>query len=270
MDQFRRGDLTFDVRDGGPPDGEAVVLLHGFPQDGSSWSQVEPLLQAAGLRTLAPDQRGYSPGARPVGRRAYLTSKLADDVLALLDAAGLASAHVVGHDWGGAVAWTLAGNHPERVTSLTVLSTPHPAAMLRAMRTSTQGLKSWYMGALQVPWVPEQVLPRILTPMLKRSGLPVDAAAYAGGRFSTPESLRGPVNWYRAMPFSLRTPQHRSTVPTTFVWGRNDAFLGRAAAEATASYVAADYRFVELDANHWLPETHAAEVAELILQRASS
>src|SRR4051794_39933297 len=122
MERFARAGLTFDLRDGGPADGQPVVLLHGFPQDSTCWADVEPALHAAGLRTLAPDQRGYSPGARPPGRSAYRITEPAADVLALLDEAGLASAHIVGHDWGAAVAWALAGRHPERVRSLTVLS----------------------------------------------------------------------------------------------------------------------------------------------------
>jgi pimeloyl-ACP methyl ester carboxylesterase len=267
MEQFRRPGLTFDVRDGGPPDGEAVVLLHGFPQDSASWALIEPPLHDAGLRTLAPDQRGYSPGARPVGRRAYTTSELADDIIALLDAAFVTAAHVVGHDWGGAVAWTLAGSHPERLRTLTVLSTPHPAAMARSLRTSTQALRSWYMGVAQVPWVPEHLLPRIMRPMLTRSGLPAASAERYAARFATPENVRGPVSWYRALPLSVRAPAHRVTVPTTYVWGRHDAFLGRTAAELTANFVAAPYRFVELDANHWLPETQAPDVARLILEQ---
>jgi pimeloyl-ACP methyl ester carboxylesterase len=268
--QFHRGALTFDVRDGGPPEGEAVVLLHGFPQDSTSWTGVEPVLHAAGLRTLAPDQRGYSPGARPRGRRAYTSDELADDVLALIDEAGLASAHVVGHDWGGAVGWTLAGRNPERVRSLTVLSTPHPGAMKRAWTSSTQGLKSWYMLAIQVPLGPELVIPRTLVPMLVRTGLARDRAEHYAQRMAEPGALTAALNWYRGLPFSLRSPQHRSKVPTTYIWGRRDPFLGRAAAEATAAYVTSDYRFVEVDGGHWLPETHAEQVGALIVERAAS
>ena len=109
MDSFRRDGLTFDVRDAGPRDGEPVVLLHGFPQDSAAWDRVAPALHQHGLRTLAPDQRGYSPMARPRGRAHYRLRETVGDVLALLDAAGLESAHVVGHDWGGIVAWGLAG-----------------------------------------------------------------------------------------------------------------------------------------------------------------
>jgi pimeloyl-ACP methyl ester carboxylesterase len=108
VDSFRRDGLTFDVRDAGPPDGEPVVLLHGFPQDSAAWDQVSPALHQAGLRTLAPDQRGCSPMARPRGRGRYRLRETTADVLALLDAAGLERAHVVGHDWGGMVAWALA------------------------------------------------------------------------------------------------------------------------------------------------------------------
>jgi pimeloyl-ACP methyl ester carboxylesterase len=270
MDRFQRAGMTFDVRDGGPVDGEPVVLLHGFPQDASSWSGVEPLLHAGGLRTLAPDQRGYSPGARPPRRADYRGVELVDDVLALLEEAGLTSAHIVGHDWGGMVAWLVAGLHPERVRSLTVLSTPHPRALVPALRSSTQGLKSWYMFFFQLPWVPEFAVPRILEPMLKRSGLPAEFAEHDAERMREPGALTGALNWYRALPMDLRSPQPRCPVPTTYIWGRHDAFLSRRAAELTANYVTADYRFVDLDAGHWLPETHPKEVAELISSRVST
>ena len=105
MDTFTREGLTFRVSDGGPPGADAFVLLHGFPETSSSWSAVAGRLQAAGFRTLAPDQRGYSPGARPEGVSAYRVQELAADVLALADQAGLERFHLAGHDWGGAVAW---------------------------------------------------------------------------------------------------------------------------------------------------------------------
>jgi pimeloyl-ACP methyl ester carboxylesterase len=129
-----------------------VVLLHGFPQTSASWDDVAPLLHAAGYRTLAPDQRGYSPGARPRGRWAYRQSELVGDVVGLLNAAEVDRAHVVGHDWGGGVAWHLAIVHPERVRTLATISAPHPAAFTRAMRSSSQLLRSWYMFATLSVW----------------------------------------------------------------------------------------------------------------------
>jgi pimeloyl-ACP methyl ester carboxylesterase len=139
MDSFVRGGYIFDVVDGGDPAGEAVVLLHGFPQDQTAWSQVAPLLQEAGCRTLALGMRGASRGARPKEVGQYRTAEHVNDVLGLLDAAGLQQAHIVGHDWGGYVAWALACEHPERVRSLTAVSTPHPAAIKRAIEALAHG-----------------------------------------------------------------------------------------------------------------------------------
>jgi len=267
---FGHDGLTFDVDDEGPPTGRPALLLHGFPQDHTAWDGVAGLLHATGLRTLAPDLRGYSPGARPTGRRAYTLSALTGDVLALLDAAGADRAHVVGHDWGGALAWALAGLHPDRVATLTVLSTPHPRAMTHAVWLSTQALRSWYMGFFQLPWLPELVVPARLAGSLHASGLPSAQAAHYAARMREPGALRGALAWYRAAVFDLTEPTPRAAVPTTYVWGRHDLALGRAAARTTADFVDAEYLFIELDAGHWLPETRPEEVARAVTERAAT
>lgn len=292
MDRYTRAGLEFLVRDDGPEDGVPVVLLHGFPQDGSSWRRVIPLLGGAGLRTLAPDQRGYSPGARPRGRAAYAMAELVGDVVALLDAAGLARAHVVGHDWGGGVAWMLATSRPERVASLTVLSTPHPTALRWAFTNSNQWQRSWYMLAFQLPLLPELVMSRRMGAILTTAGLDASDAQRYAERFASAAALYGPVGWYRAAPptagllkqlrAAMPGARPRSadsgapgrqvakiSVPTTYVWGNRDPVLGRAAAERTGRYVAGDYRFVELDAGHWLPETAPQEVAAAVIARVT-
>lgn len=274
MDQYTRGSLTFDVRDGGPQDGDAIVLLHGFPQDAHCWKGIEPSLHAAGFRTLAPNQRGYSPGAQPKGRRQYTGQELAADVIALLDAAGIERAHIVGHDWGAGVAWGVADRYPDRVRSLTVISTPHPAALTRDGGLG-QLRKSWYIIAFQLPFVPEMLLGAgikrgALAKNLEQNGLPHDAAVHNEQLMATPGTLTGGINWYRGLPFSLREPVGRISVPTTYIWGNRDAFLGRAAAEATAKYVTGDYRFEEIDGDHWLPDNQPERVAELVLERARS
>ncbi len=158
MDQYRRGNLVFDVIDEGPSDAPTVVLLHGFPQFNTSWSKVIDRLSEAGYRCLAPNQRGYSPGARPTRRRDYLMPELVEDVRALLDASGASRVHLVGHDWGAGVAWGVAAQMPDRVATASPLSVPHPAAFLRALVTSRQGLASWYMYAFQLPRLPELFL----------------------------------------------------------------------------------------------------------------
>jgi pimeloyl-ACP methyl ester carboxylesterase len=269
VQSFRRGDMVFDVTDGGPPDGEPVVLLHGFPQDSTAFDRMSPGLHGAGLRTLALDQRGYSPGARPVGRAHYRLREAADDVLALLDAAELDRAHVVGHDWGGAVAWALGAWYPDRLRTLTALSTPHPAALQQALRHSDQALRSWYMGLFQLPLLPEALLiaghGALLRRALCRGGLPPERVDHYVNRLREPDCLSGALNWYRAMPWNWRDPIGAVRVPTLHVWSTGDPFLGRAATEATARFVAASYRLEVLDeVPHWIPELAADRVAELV------
>lgn len=218
MDSFEHEGLRFDVRDAGPRGGDIVVLLHGFPQGVGAWDEVAPRLHHAGLRTLAPDLRGYSRVARPRARSAYTANAWTGDLLALLDFAGADRAHLVGHNWGGAVVWSAAGRYPERVASAVVLSTPHPSALARSLVTSSQGLRSWHLAPF---WVPR-------------------------------------------LPASLLSPTPACPVATTYIWGRNDAAFGRVAAETTRRHVTGPYRFVELAAGHWLPQTRPREVATVI------
>jgi len=269
VQSFRRDGMVFDVRDAGPADGEPVVLLHGFPQDSTAFARLSPLLNAAGLRTLAPDQRGYCASARPRGRRAYRLREAVDDVLALMYDAGLRSAHVLGHDWGGGVAWALAAWHPERVRTLTALSTPHPAAMQRAVVSSDQALRSYYMGLFQVPVLPERVLlagdGAALRRALLRGGLPAELVDHYVTRMREPGALTAALNWYRALPMSLNQPVGTVRVPTLHVWSTGDAFLGRTATEASAQHVDAPYRLEVLeDVPHWIPELAPERVAELV------
>ncbi len=269
MDSFRRDGLTFDVRDAGPADGEPVVLLHGFPQDSAAWDAMSPQLHQHGLRTLALDQRGYSPMARPRGRRNYTLRETTADVLALLDAAGLEGAHVVGHDWGGIVAWALGAWHPERVRTLTALSVPHPAAMAKAMVTSDQALRSYYMGVFQLPVLPERLLlaggGTAMRRMLQRGGLSEEVAAHYVARMREPGALSAALGWYRALPFGARDRVGTVRVPTLHVWSTGDAFLGRAGIEATSRFVDAPYRLEVLEGvPHWIPELAADRVAELV------
>ncbi|WP_209307460.1 alpha/beta fold hydrolase [Geodermatophilus sp. DF01_2] len=271
MDSFRRDGMVFDVRDGGPADGEPVVLLHGFPQDSAAWTAVAGELHEAGLRTLAPDQRGYSPSARPSGRSAYRLRELTADVLTLLDEAELGSAHVVGHDWGGIVGWALAAWHPERVRTLTALSVPHPAAMAKAFVSSDQALRSYYMALFQVPVLPERLLLAVggepLRRMLLRSDLPPDVAEHYVQRMREPGALSAAIAWYRALPLGARNPVGRVRVPTLHLWSTGDAFLGRTATEQTRQFVDAPYRLEVLEGvTHWIPELAPERVAELVTE----
>ena len=278
MDQYRRGEFIFDVTDSGPADGPVVVLLHGFPQQNSSWEQIIPLLTAKGFRCLAPNQRGYSPGARPTRRRDYRATELVKDILALIDASGADRVHLVGHDWGAAVAWGVAGNAPERLASMSALSVPHPMAFMRSMLTSRQGLASWYMYVNQLPWVAERFMlgrdgkGKTMAKVLTRSGLPPEAAARDARSMAEPGALTAALNWYRAMPMDFSglgvgSKAQKITVPALYVWSDRDIALTAKPARDTANYVSGPYRFETLaGASHWLPEEKPAEVAELLLQ----
>lgn len=267
---FTRDGLTFDLIDSGPTDGTPVVLLHGFPQRAAIWSGVAERLHTAGMRTYAPDQRGYSPSARPSGRASYTVANLVDDVVALYDVIGR-PAHLVGHDWGATVAWAVAARHPERVSTLTALSVGHPAAFLRALRGS-QMRKSYYMALFQLPAIPERLMSsgwgrRFLTQAGMDSG---QLEAYQRDIVDY-GALTGGLMWYRALPSSAREPATKVRVPTTLVWSNRDPALGRAQAADSEKYVDAPYEFVELDGvSHWIPQHAPGAVAEAIVNRVRS
>jgi pimeloyl-ACP methyl ester carboxylesterase len=270
VDHFERDGLRFGVIDSGPRDAQPVVLLHGFPQHPRGFKPLAERLNAAGLRTLIPSQRGYVKTARPKQRRAYAIAEVAADVIALLDAARIDRAHIVGHDWGGAQAWAIAAWYPERIASLTVLSTPHPAAMAKAMWTSTQGITSWYLAFFQLPFLPESLAVVTLGTMLRGTELPTKFINIYLDAMADRPTLTGGLNWYRAIPYSRHPTVGEIRVPTRYVWGNRDFALKRRAAELTADYVTGQYEFRELDCGHWLPEAEpdatASEIFDFVVQ----
>jgi pimeloyl-ACP methyl ester carboxylesterase len=272
LTEFSRGSLTFDVIDTGPVDGVPVVLLHGFPQRAASWGAVSERLHAAGLRTYAVDQRGYSPRARPRSRFGYRTTDLIADIAELITQIGQ-PVHLVGHDWGAIVAWGLAGQHPDLIRSLTAVSVPHPAAFMRSMLTSTQGIKSYYMAMFQLPFLPELLLRRRSTAQrfLRGGGMTSEMVEEYFSGIVDDGALRGGIGYYRSLPLSRPGDISRKiSVPTTFVWSDRDAFLGRKGAETTGQWVTGDYRFEIIEgATHWLPDRNADELARLITERVA-
>jgi pimeloyl-ACP methyl ester carboxylesterase len=264
-----RQGLRLPVLDDGPLAGPAVLCLHGFPQDGTAFDEVRQRLSAAGSRVLVPHQRGYAPSARPPGRAAYALPELVHDALAVLDAAEVRAAHVVGHDWGGALAWALAARHRERVSGLTVLSTPHPRAMVAAALRG-QALRSAYIGLFQLPLLPEAVALRddaaVMRAALSGSGLPADAVQRYVSRLQEPRALRSALAWYRALPLGSAYGVGTVRVPTTYMWGAKDPFFAKASVLSTGNWVAAPFRSIGLRAGHWLPENRGVEVADQVLE----
>jgi pimeloyl-ACP methyl ester carboxylesterase len=270
--RYHHDGLVFDVLDGGPLEGTAVVLLHGFPERASHWDGVARILHDRGYRTLAPDQRGYSPGARPRGRSSYRMSNLVADVAALVEEHG-SPVHLVGHDWGAAVAWTLAGRRADLVRSLTTVSVPHPAAFTRSMLGSSQVLRSWYLPLFWLPGLEHLagLRPDLAVQGLRRSGMTRDEAELFRTEILDYGALPGALAWYRALPWSARTRAPRVRVPTTHVWSDGDAALARRGAELTEAYVDAPYRLVVLEGEtHWLPTQAPRLLADAILDRVES
>ncbi len=256
------GGLTFTALAAGPVDGPLVVLLHGYPQTRHTWRDQVPALAAAGFHAVAPDQRGYSPGARPAGIDAYATDHLVADVAALADQLAPGRRfHLVGHDWGGQVAWLTALAHPDRLASLTVLSRPHPAAFARSFADdAAQAERSKHHKGFNDPDTGAKLLAdgaRRLRAMLSHANVPdpdIDAYLTVLGQ---PEAMEAALGWYRAASRvgGLRladAPPCR--VPTLYLWGVDDQSVGRRAAELTAEHVAAPYRLVELPGGHFLTD----------------
>ena len=278
-----RDGLMFDVTAAGPVDGEPVVLLHGFPQSARCWDAVTPALAAAGLRTVAPDQRGYSPGARPADPGAYRLPELVADAAAIVGSAlaetGRDRAHVVGHDWGAVVAWTLAGSRPDLVRTVTGVSVPPPGAMAAALRRPRQMSASWYMAAFRAPGLVERLFAvppgkpwsPALVRMLVRSGLPRDRAERDAAAMADPAALTAALNWYRGDRLGQGGQVRKAVAPALFVWSDRDTALTRDAAERAPLHVDGPFRFVELrGVSHWIPDEAPDALAELLVDHVAA
>lgn len=273
MENYRRGNLVFDVIDEGPADGPVVVLLHGFPQFNTSWNKVIPRLTAQGYRCLAPNQRGYSRGARPTRRRDYRAPGLVEDVRALIDASGASKVHLVGHDWGALVAWGVAAEYPDRLATVSPVSVPHPAAFLKSLVTSRQIIDSYYMFVFQLPALPERFLlggggkAKRLAKALRSGGQSAEAAERDARAMAEPGVLTAALNWYRAIPLTDLRTTGKITVPTLYVWSDRDVALAKKAAHDTGRYVSGQYRFETLrGVSHWIPDEQPDVLADLLLE----
>jgi epoxide hydrolase 4 len=268
--------IRLNVAEAGPSDGRLAILLHGFPESSSGWRAQIGALAEAGYRVLAPDQRGYATSDKPRGVRSYALDRLADDVVGLIDASGREKATVIGHDWGGVVAFGAIARHPTRFERAVILNGPHPDTMLREIKSNPrQLLKSWYVLAFQLPWIPEALLRRNLfrglVQAMERSSRPgtfseTDFERYRR-EWSEPGAIEGMVNWYRAgfrikhEPFAEPLIQ----VPTLLIWGEDDAFLGRGLARS--SYALCESAHLEWikGASHWVQHEESDRVNRLIL-----
>lgn len=266
---------TFTAEMAGPTDGPVVIFLHGYPQSRHAWRHQVPGFAAAGYRAVAYDGRGYSPGVRPdpaVSLDPYRIERLVADVLDIADTIGGSGCrfHLVGHDWGGQVAWATAAWNPGRLRSLSVLSRPHPAAFRIALTSNAddQKRRSRHHRAFHDPGTGSLLLDdnaRRLRRGLVDANVPTATVDDYVGVLGTPAAIEGALAWYRAAGSLAVVEVGPIPAPTLYVWGSADASVGRAAAVATRDQVSGPYRFVELTGvGHFItdevPETTSDEL----------
>ncbi len=257
--------LRLHVVQCGPAAGPLVVLLHGFPECWFSWRAQLTALAAAGCRVWAPDQRGYNLSDKPLGISQYALPVLAADIVGLLNAAGHRQAHIIGHDWGGIVAWYLAAHYPERVASTTIINVPHPAVLAPNLwRVPDQLARSWYILFFQLPGLPERLIRRrnwrfgaqaLLGSSRPGTFSPAEIARYKVA-WAQPGALTAMLNWYRALrlPAVPKWPRIRGAAQV--IWGRRDAFLN-------AKLAALSLRQCERGEVHYFPQaTHWVQLEE--------
>ena len=270
------GRFTADVA--GPSGAPLVILLHGFPQSRHSWREQVPALATAGYRALAPDQRGYSPGVRPdpANLAAYGIDRLVADVLDVADAEGARTFHLVGHDWGGQVAWCTAHRHAARVKSLTVLSRPHPAAFRRAFKedADNQQHRSRHHKAFHDPHTSSLLLAdgaKRLRTTLAQSGVPDASIEAYLSVLGNPAALEAALAWYRAAGALANIEVGPVDVPTLYLWGDKDSSVGRPAAEWTADQVRGPYRFTAMPGvGHFLTDEAPELVTKALLDHLAA
>ncbi|MFB6108290.1 MAG: alpha/beta fold hydrolase [Haloplanus sp.] len=261
----------------GPEDRPLVVLLHGFPEFWYGWHELIRPLANAGYRVVALDQRGYNASEKPAGVAAYHVDELAADVAGLVDALGHESAHVVGHDWGAAVAWWLALHHPDRVRTLTAVDVPHPTVFRRTLRRSwDQRRRSWYIPFLAVPALPERLMRAgdwwFPVHTMRSSSRPgtFDAADFERYRaaWRAPGAFTAMLNWYRSLVRDRPEPRTERVDPPTLVcWGGRDSFLRTSMARQSLAYCRDARLAVFPDATHWVVHEEPARLADYLLEQ---
>jgi len=256
--------------------GPLVVLLHGFPEFWYSWRHQIPALADAGFRVIAPDLRGYNASDKPEGIRSYAIDHLVNDVAQLIERESQGPAFLVGHDWGGVIAWRCAALHPHLIQKLVILNAPHPAAYRRLLWHSPgQWLRSAYAGLFQLPWLPEFLLRRgdfwLIERALRRRTSPAafsaaDIAAYKEA-LRVPGALTSALTYYRAAFWYSRglfTEPQQVTTPTVLIWGERDPYLSPQLSRNLESF-ASNLRVERLsNVGHWI-QNEAGEVVNRLL-----
>jgi pimeloyl-ACP methyl ester carboxylesterase len=269
------GDVELFVVRAGPADGPPIVLLHGFPEFWYAWKDVIPPLANAGFRVIVPDQRGYGDSDKPPRVDDYRIDLLGDDVANLIAALGYERAGVVAHDWGGGVAWNLAIRHPERVSKLAVIDTPHPDAW-RHVETPEETV-NWFRTFFQIPWLPEQtarwgnwaLLANSIRDSAKPGAFPDEKLDLYRSAWDRDGAFGTMVNWYRAAfrapARDPNAPERRVALPVLILVAANDAFIPGDVTRASRELLD-DGELVELGSGtHWVVQEQPERIAQLLI-----
>lgn len=268
--QIEANGLSFAVDIRGDKTGTPVILLHGFPESAVMWDKFMDELTAKGYYAIAPNQRGYSAGARPDDVEQYQLKYLTSDIIAIADKLELTQFHLIGHDWGAAVGWQVAAENPDRVISYAAISVPHIDAFGKAYREDT----TQYEASAYIRFFQKQMLPEFMMAKSNYARLrsiwsqhdDIEIEHYIS-ILSQGKALTSAINWYRAnFPvFTNGLDVGKVKVPVTFIWGNQDHALKRSGVDDTKNYVDGDYQFIEMDAGHWIIQEKYQELTGHLL-----
>jgi len=266
--QIKARGFTFDAWSAGSEEGPLILLLHGLPRTSWEWHHQLPKLGDAGFRVVAPDLRGYCPGARPEGVEAYVVDEFVQDILAIADQLGWTDRpfHLMSTSIGSDIAWRLAGNYPQRVATLVCINVPHPSAFTEVMATeAADKLRKGF--SYFSDFRKEGMELKNFEALIERKGLPAEETNPYREALSSEEALRAVFHWYRAMPSWASQPLKPVIMPTLYIWPRNAGNVTQEAAEANANYVKGPYRFEILEiALNWALQTEPEKITRLLLE----
>jgi len=263
-------ELTFTCRISGMENtGDAVILLHGFPETSRMYYDLIPVLVSEGYKVVAPDQRGYSPSARPSKISDYSIDKLSQDILDIADAFQFEKFHLIGHDWGSAVGWVTVAFHSDRIISWTALSVPHLDAFFEAMNNNPeQKRKSQYIKFFRKPFLPEFYFSifsyKYLKDIWRKSSEP-EIEKYLEV-FKKKGALKSSLNWYRANMNNENKRIGDITTPTLIIYGLKDMAIGEKSVDESEKYLKGDYNIEKLESGHWLIQESFEAVSKSIMQ----
>jgi epoxide hydrolase 4 len=265
--------IQLHTLEAGDPEARTILFLHGFPEFWYAWEKQLPFFAERGWHAVAPDQRGYNLSSKPEGEAAYAMAQLTKDIAELIPQISKGKVVLVGHDWGGGVAWNLASQYPHLLEKLVILNMPHPKVLNQHLSSNIRQMRrSWYTAFFQLPWLPEFFSGafhfKLLEKSLAGSAVPGTFTAQQMTHYkkawSQPKALESMINWYRAYRYSPPKEILKIEVPTLLVWGRKDPFLGEEMAQPSIDTCRKGQLIFLEEATHWLHHEQPTQVNEAI------